>query len=165
MNRNRESAENTKLAAILKPVWCDLWRDRVGIALLFPTFLALLLWIKPSARSYDLFYTALIVVSTLVPLIYLIVALLQGKGAHSEDNLLDSGMIRFDLVDDRNLIPLAVLCITLVAAGATLLQIPGLRASIENPLLFAPSRWLMALVTSAATTMVCHMGLVMVGFV
>jgi len=165
VKKDRELAEKTNLASFLKPVWHDLWRHRIGIALLFPIFLALLLWIKPSARSYDLLYTALIVVSTLVPLIYLIAALLQGKGARSEDKLLDSGMLRFDLVDDRSLILLAVLCITLVAAGATLLQMPLLRASMENPLLYAPSRWLMALLTSAATTMVCHMGLVMVGFV
>jgi len=114
------------------------------------------LWSGPSAPSYDLLYTLLIVVTTIFPLGYLVWALVKGDRIRSDNDLLEAGMIRFDRLDDRNVIPLAFLTLVLIAVGTALTQSPALRATMPIPLPLAPGRWVAAITTSMGITMLCH---------
>jgi hypothetical protein len=105
----------------------------------------------------------LITLSAVLPLIYFIRALLQSESHGSDDELLEDGMLRIDRLDDRNVIPLAVLTITMMAASTVLLQVPALRATIQNPLPLAPGRWMAALPTALVMTTLCHMGFICFG--
>jgi len=105
MKNGHRLTETTNLAFFLKPVWQDLWRGRVGIVLLFSTSLTLLLWSSLSARSYDFLYTMLVMMSTVLPLIYLVHALFQSESCGSENELSEDGLFRIAHLDDRNIIP------------------------------------------------------------
>ena len=164
MKNDHRLTESTNLAFFLKPVWQDLWHGRLRIVLLFSTSLTLLLWSSLSARSYDLLYTMLVMMSTVLPLIYLVHALFQSESCGSENELSEDGLFRIAHLDDRNVIPLAVLTVTIMAASAALLQVPALRATMQNPLALAPGRWTAALSTAMVTTILCHMGFMSFGF-
>jgi len=162
MKNDHRLTETTNPAFFLKPVWQDLWRNRVRIVLLYSTSLALLLWSKPSGRSYDVLYTVLIMISTILPLINLIRALLLSRTTVSDDALLKAGMLRIDLLDDRNVIPIAVLTITIASGNAALLQLPALRTALQAPSPLAPGRWFAVISTALVVAMLFHMSSVLV---
>jgi len=137
----------------LKPMWQDLWHGRVRIVLVFSTCLAVLLWSHPSALLYDYLYTVLIVIGTISPLVHLIHTLFQSKRHTSDNELLKDGMLQINRIDDRCVIPLAVLTITTIAASLALLHVSAMRATLQNPLPLAPGRWLVAISTSIVITL------------
>jgi hypothetical protein len=93
----------------------------------------------------------------------LIRGLLQSENHGCSDELFEGGMFRIDRLDHRNVIPLAVLTITMVAASTVLLQVLALRATMQNPLPLAPGRWMAALSTALVMTTLCHMGFICFG--
>jgi hypothetical protein len=102
-------------------------------------------------------------ISTILPLINLIRALFLSRTTVSDDALLKAGMLRIDLLDERNVIPLAFLTVAMIAVATALIQSPVLRATLEYPLPLAPGRLVAAISTSIGITLLCQICCIHIG--
>ncbi len=88
--------------------------------------------------------------------IYLIFTVSQSERLSYDKKLFDAGVFHKYHSDDKNVTRFAILTVALVFANAILVHIPRLNTTLQTPLPGALGRWLVALSTSLAITMLFH---------
>ena len=157
MSDGKERAETVQQTGFRKSVWQDIWRCRHRTTIVFFAAVTTLLWSAPTARTYELLTILLLVASTAFPFIYLMRAISNTQYDDHDKKLLDAGLLLVDHTDGTGVIWFAVLALALVSANAALAYVPALRVTLQAPLPFAPGRWIAAILTSIAMTMLCHL--------
>jgi hypothetical protein len=157
VRNGKELAETVQQIGFRKSVWQDIWHCRCRTAIVFFAAVTVLLWSAPTGRTYELLTILLLVASTVFPFIYLMRAIPNTQLVDRDKKLLDAGLPLINHADGTGVICFAILTLALVSANAALTYVPALRVTLEAPLPFAPGRWIAAILTSIAMTMLCHL--------
>jgi hypothetical protein len=158
----KELPEAVQHTGFRKSVWQDIWRCRRRTAVVFFVAVTILLWSAPTARTYELLHELLIILLVMTSMAYPVIHLIYGAASNTrradhDRKLLDTGLLLIDCTDSTGIIWLALLSLMLVSASMALTYVPALRKTLQAPLPFAAGRWIAAILTSIAVTMLCHM--------